>query len=63
MRATFKCSRTVSYNQFIVSSTETHFYLEFCVLLDDFIDIKKGLWGSENLWSESVLFQSPRMFV
>ncbi|MPC76003.1 hypothetical protein E2C01_070404 [Portunus trituberculatus] len=29
-------------------STESHFYLEICVRLDHFIDIRKGLWRSED---------------
>ncbi|MPC64216.1 hypothetical protein E2C01_058327 [Portunus trituberculatus] len=29
-------------------STETHFCLEICVPLDYFIDIRKGLWRSED---------------
>ena len=29
-------------------STGTHFYHEFWVRLDDFIDIRKGLWKSEE---------------
>ncbi|MPC10841.1 hypothetical protein E2C01_003485 [Portunus trituberculatus] len=28
--------------------TGTHFYLEICVQLDHFIDIRKGLWRSED---------------
>ncbi|MPC17258.1 hypothetical protein E2C01_010108 [Portunus trituberculatus] len=40
-------------------STETHFYLEICVRLDHFIDIRKGLWRAEGQWLESLLFQSP----
>ncbi|MPC43451.1 hypothetical protein E2C01_037099 [Portunus trituberculatus] len=29
-------------------STETHFYLEICIRLDHFIDIRKGLWRSQD---------------
>ncbi|MPD06939.1 hypothetical protein E2C01_102776 [Portunus trituberculatus] len=29
-------------------STGTHFYLEICVPLDNFVDISKGLWKSED---------------
>ncbi|MPC75536.1 hypothetical protein E2C01_069926 [Portunus trituberculatus] len=29
-------------------STARHFYLEICVQLDHFIDIRKGLWRSED---------------
>ncbi|MPC68806.1 hypothetical protein E2C01_063016 [Portunus trituberculatus] len=29
-------------------STGTHFYLKICVRLDNFIDIRKGLWRSED---------------
>ncbi|MPD02420.1 hypothetical protein E2C01_097999 [Portunus trituberculatus] len=29
-------------------SSETHFYLEICVRLDHFIDIRKGLWRSKD---------------
>ncbi|MPC54296.1 hypothetical protein E2C01_048206 [Portunus trituberculatus] len=30
-----------------------------CVRLDHFLDIRKGLWRSENEWPQSSLFQ-PR---
>ncbi|MPC59015.1 hypothetical protein E2C01_053030 [Portunus trituberculatus] len=29
-------------------NTGMHFHLEFCVRLDHFIDIRKGLWRSED---------------
>ncbi|MPC15370.1 hypothetical protein E2C01_008156 [Portunus trituberculatus] len=29
-------------------NTATHFYHEICVRLDHFIDIRKGLWRSED---------------
>ena len=36
--------------------TETHFYHEFWVWLDDLIDIRKDIWRLEDEWVESVLF-------
>ena len=48
---------------FNLFSTRKHFYLEFWVRLDDFIDTSKGLWKSEDLWLEYVTFQSLREFL
>ena len=36
-------------------STGTHFYFEFCVSLDNFNDLRKGLWRSEDEWPDSAL--------
>ncbi|MPC39501.1 hypothetical protein E2C01_033039 [Portunus trituberculatus] len=36
------------YLAFSPFSSGTHFYLEICVRLDHFVDIKKGLWRSED---------------
>ncbi|MPC68590.1 hypothetical protein E2C01_062792 [Portunus trituberculatus] len=47
-------TQEVSYTQnsclhyFNPFSTGTHCYLEICVPLDHFIDIRKGLWRSED---------------
>ncbi|MPC98569.1 hypothetical protein E2C01_093943 [Portunus trituberculatus] len=32
----------------ITKNTGSHFYLEICVRLDHFIDIREGLWRSED---------------
>ncbi|MPC61803.1 hypothetical protein E2C01_055880 [Portunus trituberculatus] len=37
-------------------NTRTHFYLKICALLHHFIDIRKGLWRSENYSPQSSLF-------
>ncbi|MPC64880.1 hypothetical protein E2C01_059002 [Portunus trituberculatus] len=36
---------TITINPF---NTGTHFYLEICVRLEHFNDIRKGLWRSED---------------
>ncbi|MPC11558.1 hypothetical protein E2C01_004225 [Portunus trituberculatus] len=37
-----------SLHYFKPFSTGTHFYLEICVRLDHFTDIRKGLWRPED---------------
>ncbi|MPC92715.1 hypothetical protein E2C01_087821 [Portunus trituberculatus] len=37
-----------SLHYFNPFSTWTHFYPEICVQLDHFIDIRKGLWRSQD---------------
>ena len=32
-------------------------------MIRQFVDIRKGLWRSEDYWTESVLFQSPQEYL
>ena len=49
-----------SFNPF---STGTHLYHRLWLWLDDFIEIRKDVWRSEDQWADSVLFQSLHEFL